>query len=77
VTDAPYFGRTDAAGGWSAEVTRGQYRVTLWHPRLREEGADLERQLTVNETDRAELTLRLIKPLQPAPLADRPHSWDY
>jgi plastocyanin len=77
VTDAPYFGRTDAAGGWSAEVTRGQYRVTLWHPRLREEGPDLERQLTVNETDRAELTLRLLKPLQPAPLADRPHSWDY
>jgi plastocyanin len=77
VTDAPYFGRTDAGGAWSAEVTRGQYRVTLWHPRLRDEGADLERQLTVNDTDRAELTLRLVRPLQPAPLTDRPHSWDY
>jgi plastocyanin len=77
VTDAPYFGRTDASGAWSAEVTRGQYRVLIWHPRVRDEGADLERVLTVNDTDRAELTLRLVKPLQPAPLTDRPHSWDY
>ena len=77
VTDAPYFGRTDAGGVWSAEVTRGQYRILIWHPRLRDEGADLERVLTVNDTDRAELTLRLVKPLQPAPLTDRPHSWDY
>jgi len=50
--------------------------VNLWHPRVRDEGADLERQLTVSEGDRAELTLRLVKPLQPAPL-ERPHSWDY
>ena len=77
VTDAPYFGRTDAGGVWSAEVSRGQYRVVIWHPRLRDEGADLERVLTVNDADRAELTLRLVKPLQPAPLTERPHSWDY
>ena len=77
VTDAPYFGRTDAGGAWAAEVTRGQYRVVIWHPRLRDEGSDLERVLTVNEGDRAELTLRLVKPLQPAPLSERPHSWDY
>lgn len=77
VTDAPYFGRTDAGGAWSAEVTHGRYRVALWHPRLRDEAADLERELTVNESDRAELTLRLQKPLQPAPLTGRPHSWDY
>jgi plastocyanin len=77
VTDAPYFGRTDAGGVWSAEVARGQYRVVIWHPRLRDEGADLERVLTVNESDRAELTLRLVKQLQPAQLTDRPHSWDY
>ena len=77
VTDAPYFGRTDGSGAWSAELARGHYRVVLWHPRLRDEGADVERELTVNETDRAELTLRLTKPLQPAPLSARPHSWDY
>jgi plastocyanin len=77
VTDAPYFGRSDASGSWSGEVPHGRYRVTLWHPRLREEGADIERELTIAEGDRAELTLRLSKPLQPAPLADGPHSWDY
>jgi len=77
VTDAAYFGRTDGTGAWSAEVPHGRYRVTLWHPRLRDSEADLERELTVAESDRAELTLRLTKPLQPAPLADRPHSWDY
>jgi hypothetical protein len=76
VTDAPYFGRTDSGGAWSAEVTHGHYKVTLWHPRVRDEGAELERQLTVGDADRAELTLRLAKPLQPAPL-EHPHSWDY
>jgi len=77
VTDAPWYGRTNAAGAWSAEVPRGRYRVALWHPRLRDSDADLERELTVGDSDRADLTVRLSKPLQPAPLADRPHSWDY
>jgi plastocyanin len=77
VTDAPYFGRTDRAGGWTVEVPRGRYRVAIWHPRLRDAEADLERELTVGDADRADLTLRLAKPLEPAPLSDRPHSWDY
>jgi plastocyanin len=77
VTDAPWYGRTTDAGIWSTEVPRGRYRVALWHPRLRESEASLERELTVGDGDRAELTLRLSHPLQPAPLADRAHSWDY
>ncbi|HJY70195.1 MAG TPA: methylamine utilization protein [Streptosporangiaceae bacterium] len=77
VTDAPYFGRTDAQGAWSADVVRGRYQVTIWHPRLRDSPADLERELTVGDADRADLTLHLLKSLQPAPIADRPHSWDY
>ena len=77
ITDAPYFGRTDASGAWSAEVARGRYRIAIWHPRLREDAAELERELTVGDSDRAELTLRLQKALQPAPLSGRPHSWDY
>ena len=77
VTDAPYFGRTDASGAWSAELPRGRYQVAIWHPRLRDKETDLERELTVGEADRAALTVRLLRPLQPAPLADRPHSWDY
>lgn len=76
VTDAPYFGRTDATGAWSVEVGRGRYRIAIWHPRLRDDAADLDRELTVGDADHAEITLRLTKALQPAP-ADRPHSWDY
>jgi plastocyanin len=77
VTDAPYFGRTDQSGAWVAEVPRGRYRVSVWHPRTRETQADLDRELTVGEADRAELTLRLAKTLLPVPITDRPHSWDY
>ena len=77
VTDAPYYGRTDARGTWSSELPHGRYRIAIWHPRMRENEADLERELTVGESDHAELTLRLTKSLQPAPIADRPHSWDY
>ena len=77
VTDASYFGRTDPRGAWSTEVPRGRYRVSVWHPRMRDAGTDLERELTVGDGDRAELTLHLTKALQPAPIADRPHSWDY
>jgi plastocyanin len=77
VTDAPWYGRTDPAGGWSAEVPHGRYRVVLWHPRLREGDGELARELTVGETDHAELAVRLSKPLQPAPLANRPRSGDY
>jgi hypothetical protein len=77
VTDAPYFGRTNHSGSWSAEVPRGRYHVAVWHPRLRDSAADLERELTVGDTDRAALTLRLAKPLEPAPITGRPHSWDY
>ncbi|HEY0767129.1 MAG TPA: methylamine utilization protein [Steroidobacteraceae bacterium] len=77
VTDAPYFGRTDAKGAWSAEVPGGRYQVTVWHPRVRDQPADLERELTVGDADRTDLTLHLAKALQPAPIADRPHSWDY
>jgi plastocyanin len=77
VTDAPWYGRTNEAGSWSAEVPHGRYRVELWHPRLRDNEAELGRELTVADADRAELTLRLSRPLQPAPLTARPHSWDY
>ena len=77
VTDAAWYGRTNDGGTFSAEVTRGRYHVALWHPRLRDNETDLTRELTVGEGDRAELTLRLTRGLQPAPLSDRPHSWDY
>src|SRR6201998_221290 len=75
VTDAPWYGRTNETGGWSVEMPRGRYPGAPGPPRLRENTEDLERELTVGDADRADLTLHLSKPLQPAPLVDRPHSW--
>jgi plastocyanin len=77
VTDASWYGRTNEAGAWSTDLPHGRYRIELWHPRLREGEHDLERELTVGEADRAEFIVQLGKPLLPAPLAERPHSWDY
>jgi plastocyanin len=77
VTDAPYFGRTDARGTWTGDVAHGRYRISVWHPRMREAEADITRELSVGDSERAQLTLRLARPLTPAPRADRPHSWDY
>src|SRR5215831_18458740 len=65
VTDAPFFGRTDTAGAWTTDLPRGKYRVAVWHPRMRDDAAELDRELTVGEGDRASLTLRLAKPLRP------------
>jgi len=74
VTDAPYFGRTDPTGAWSVEVPGGSYRVTVWHPRMRE-SAELGREMTIGDGEHTAVTVRLTKPLQPAPLEGR-HSWD-
>jgi hypothetical protein len=76
VTDAQYFGRTDASGTWSADIPRGTYRVAVWHPRMNDDANELERELMVAQGDRATLVLRLAKPLRPAPLEAHPHSWD-
>ena len=76
VTDAQYFGRTDASGSWTADIARGKYRVSVWHPRMNDDANELERELTVAAGDRVTHELRLTKPLRPAPLSAHPHSWD-
>lgn len=68
VTDAPFYGVTDAQGSWSVELPSGRYEITVWHPRMREQTPSLVRDLSVEATDRATLTLRLTKPLRPAPM---------
>jgi len=75
VTDAPYFGRTAADGTWSADVPGGPYRVSIWHPRIRDEDKALQGEVTVAESE-GKLTLRLKRPLKPAPLEGKPRSWD-
>jgi plastocyanin len=76
VTAAPFFGRTDAAGRWAAnDLPAGRYQLTLWHPLLNEAG--VAGQVVEVTRDRESAELRLTKPLRPAPLTGRPHSWDY
>ena len=47
VTDAPYFGRTDATGSWSVDLPPGTYRLTVWQPRMQESS---QQDVTVGET---------------------------
>ena len=78
VTDAPFFGRTDAKGEWlMTNVPSGAYRVRVWHPLLNESGASLERVVQINGSERTDVSLRLAHTLRPAPITSRPHSWDY
>lgn len=75
VTDAPLFGRTAANGAWSIEAPNGHYRISVWHPRIRDEDKEVQGEVTIAAAD-ATLTLHLKRPLKPAPLEGRPHSWD-
>ena len=77
VTDAPFYGITDAQGSWSANLPSGHYEITVWHPRMREQGPTLVRELSVDATDRATLTLQLTKPLRPAPMEGQSPSDSY
>lgn len=76
VTDAPFYGTTDAQGTWSAELPAGRYEITVWHPRMREQTPALVRDLSVDAKDRATLTLQLTKPLRPAPMEGQSPSAD-
>ncbi len=76
VTDAPFFGTTDASGAWSTQLPAGRYQITVWHPRMREPTPTLVRELSIDTGDRAELTLQLTKPLRPAPMEGGSPSWD-
>jgi plastocyanin len=78
VTDAPFFGRTDAKGNWlAANVPPGTYHLKLWHPLLNEPAPSLERTVEVSSQDRTDVSVRLSRSLRPAPITARPHSWEY
>ncbi|MGC1458597.1 MAG: methylamine utilization protein [Steroidobacteraceae bacterium] len=77
VTDAAYYGMTRADGTWvQPEVARGRYRIEVWSPRLQEPGQMLTHEIVVNPGDHAVAEIRTDKALRPAPLQQRPHSWD-
>jgi plastocyanin len=77
VTDATYFGRTDAHGVWSvSNLPRGIYHVSLWHPLLRDSVASLNRDVSITGDEPATTTVQLAQALQPAPLPATARSRD-
>ena len=76
VTTAPFFGRTDSAGSWTAaSLPEGTYQLRVWHPLLNEP-KELQRIVRAGPA-RDAIELRLTRALRPAPLQQRPHSWEY
>jgi plastocyanin len=77
VTDAAYFGRTDARGTWSVtNVPRGIYHVRIWHPLLRDPVASLDRDVTISGDEPVTTTVQLAQALKPAPLQATARSRD-
>lgn len=75
VTDAPFFGRTSSKGVWvQGDLPAGRYRISLWHPRLRE--ADPIEQEFVVTAGHVDAVMHIAHALRPAPLSGKPHSWD-
>lgn len=75
VTGAPWFGRTGPDGVWRVpDLPAGDYAIEIWHPLMREPGGRLEERVSLAAAG-SRLTLRLSKPLRPAQLESRPHSW--
>jgi len=67
VTDSPWFGRTDDKGRVTfATLPDGSYTVRIWHPRITDLPAQLERAVQVGESRGEALTFQLARKLKPA-----------
>jgi plastocyanin len=76
VVEAQYFGRTDNAGTWAAaDITPGDYDVTIWHPLSRSLRPVLQQKLHI-EPGATKLTLRAAAPLQLRADSQIPSNWD-
>ena len=79
VTDAGWSGRTAHDGTWtSSDLPPGDFRVEIWHPRMREATEVIERPLKLEAAVSGRLDVRLTRSLRPEPLGLKPRSWsDY
>lgn len=79
VSDAARFGRTNTEGSWKTDdLPAGDYRVRIWHPRMREARGAIERVITLDAQHAATLAVQLTRPLRPEPIGQKPRSWsDY
>ena len=79
VTDAEWSGRTEADGSWVvSNLPVGEFRVEVWHPRMREGKTVVEKHLAIADAAPGRLDIHLTRPLRPEPLGQKPRSWsDY
>jgi len=73
VTEATYFGKTDAKGVWHIDsVANNRYELDVWSPLLARDEPSLKRTVDVGDAP-SEIVIRLQKPVQqePAPQTDR------
>jgi plastocyanin len=77
VTDAPYFGRTDAQGTlhWS-NLPPGTYTVTLWSPYIADAAANLTRSVSVSQAASTSTDVQLTRDLRTTP-QPRPRRSDW
>ena len=79
VTDAPFFGKTDAAGTLRLpNLKEGDYRIRLWSPFVADNAETLTRNVHVDEHDTASSRVELSRGLrdQPEPRPRR-KNWEY
>lgn len=76
VTDAGWSGRTaDDGSSTVSNLPTGDFRVEVWHPRMREPTALVERSLKLEAAGSGKLEVKLTRPLRPEPLGQKPRSW--
>jgi plastocyanin len=77
VTDAPYFGTTDARGRIEfADLAAGDFTVELWSPRQSGNEAPLRRMITLTDAASLDFQFRHSLSPEPAPVRD-PRLRDY
>jgi len=79
VTDAPYFGTTEAGGGLQLKgLPGGDYRITIWSPFITDAPASLLRTVHVDGNENATLRMQLGLPLRARPEPQpRRRDWEY
>jgi len=78
VADTPYFGKTDGAGMLRLkDLPRGRYLVSIWSPRIADDGAVLSQEVELDAPGPATVEFKLRQSLRSAP-QPRPHpnNWD-
>ena len=67
IVDTPWFAKTDGQGRATLpELPAGRYRLVVWHPRITDPAATLQRELRLAGGDRQQWRLELRAPLLPA-----------